>query len=243
MTLQFRKAERAEAKLRLALISPSGFGKTYSALRIAKGLGGKVAMLDTENGSGDLFAEDFEYDILTMNAPYDPKKYIQAIESAEEAGYNILIIDSLTHAYSGSGGILSKHSAIAEKTGNSFNAWGKVMPLQNALMEKILASKLHIIATIRSKTDWIVENGKPKKVGLAPDQKTNIDYEFTCVLELDKDHNAHCSKDRTGLFDGQIMEATENIGKILNDWLHGKKITSNEPAIQHAEGSERGTKK
>ena len=119
MTLNFRKAEKNQAKLRLALIAPSGFGKTYSALRIAKGLGGKVAILDTENGSADLYADSFEYDVLCMNAPYQAQKYIMAIEAAEEAGYDTLIIDSLTHAWSGDGGLLDKQGAIADKGGNS----------------------------------------------------------------------------------------------------------------------------
>lgn len=217
--ITFRKAERKKAKLRLALIAPSGFGKTYSALRVAKGLGGKIAVLDTENGSADLYANNFEYDVLQMNAPYLAKKYLMAIEAAEEAGYTTLIIDSLSHAWAGEGGLLDKQGLIADKGGNSWAAWRQVTPDHNKLVEKILQSNLHIIATMRAKTDWVIEGGKPVKVGLAPVQRDGMEYEFTCVFDLDKQHNGHSSKDRTGLYDGQVIPMTEEVGTKLLGWL------------------------
>ncbi len=223
MSLEFRKAERKQAKLRVGLVAPSGFGKTYSALRIAKGLGGKVAILDTENGSADLYAGDFDYDVLQMNAPYQAAKYILAIEAAEEAGYDTLIIDSLTHAWTGEGGMLDKQGAIADKTGNSWAAWRQVTPDHNRLVEKILQSKLHIIVTIRAKTDWVVDAGKPTKIGLAPQFRDGIEYEFTCVFDLDKSHNGHASKDRTSMYDGSVIPMTEKVGEELLEWLGGSK--------------------
>lgn len=221
--LTFRKAEKKQSKLRLALIAPSGFGKTYSALRVATGLGGKIAVLDTENGSADLYADKFEYDVLTMSAPYKPEKYVMAIKAAEEAGYTTLIIDSLSHAWVGEGGSLDKHGTLADKGGNSWAAWRKVTPDHNRLVEAILQSKLHIIASMRAKTEWIVgDDKKPVKVGLSPVQRDGVEYEFTVVLDLDDKHNGHCSKDRTGLFDGQITFMDEKIGERLSQWLEGK---------------------
>lgn len=219
MPIEFRKAERSQAKLRLALIAPSGYGKTYSALRVAKGLGGKVAMLDTENGSGDLYAKDFEYDILPMNAPFEPVKYVQAIKAAEKAGYDTIIIDSLSHAWAGTGGLLDKHGSIADKGGNSFAAWRKVTPDHNGLVDAILQSKIHVIATMRSKVDYSMEGGKVVKLGLAPVQREGMEYEFTVCFDLDKKHKGEASKDRTGIFDNRVVPMTEEVGKQLKEWL------------------------
>lgn len=221
MQISFRKAEKKRSKLRLALIAPSGFGKTYSALRIATGLGGKIAMIDTEAGSGDLYGQSFEYDIVTMNPPYSPEKYIVAIKAAEDAGYETVIVDSLTHAWAGEGGLLEKHGTISNKTGNSWSAWRDVTPEHNKLMDAILGSKSHIITTLRAKTDWIVgEDKRPVKVGLAPIQREGVEYIMSLVFELDKDHKGYASKDRTGIFDGKITELTEDVGKKLNEWLN-----------------------
>lgn len=222
--IQFRKAERKQAKLRLALVAPSGHGKTYSSLLIAKGLGGKIAMIDTENGSGDLYAGVTDYDIITMNAPYLPEKYIMAIKAAEEAGYDTLIIDSLSHAWSGEGGLLDQQGKIADSgRGNSYTAWRTITPKHNQLVETILSSKLHIITTLRAKTEYIVEeeNGKKtvKKVGLAPVQRDGLEYEFTIVMDIDKTHIGSASKDRTGLFDGQFVKMDEKVGVSLKSWL------------------------
>ena len=133
--MAFRKAERKQAKLRLGITGPAGSGKTYSALLIAFGLGGKIAMIDTENGSGDIYAGMCDYDIETLNAPYDPRRYIDAIHEAEKAGYSVVIIDSLSHAWNGAGGVLDLQSRVAEtmKTSNGYVAWGKVTPLQNEI--------------------------------------------------------------------------------------------------------------
>lgn len=220
MPVAFRKAERKKAKLRLAIMSPSGFGKTYSALRIAKGLGGKIAVLDTETGSADLYAKDFTYDVLQMNAPFEPQKYIMAIKAAEEAGYDVLIVDSLSHSWAGTGGLLDTHGAIADKGGNSFTAWRSVTPMYQELVDAILQSKLHIIVTLRSKTDYAMDGGKVTKVGLAPVIRDNFEYEMTVCFDLDKEHNGHTSKDRTGLFVNRIIPMTEEVGSQLLGWLN-----------------------
>lgn len=222
----FRKAERKKAKLRLAITGPAGSGKTYGALLIAQGLGGKIAMIDTENGSGDMYAGMCEYDIETLNAPYDPRRYIQAIHEAEKAGYSVIIIDSLSHAWNGSGGVLDLQTRITESSGskNSYVAWGKVTPLQNALVEAMIVSPCHIIATMRSKMDYVQNKNERgyteiRKVGLAPVQRDGMEYEFGTVFDLSQNHIASVSKDRTGIFDGQYFTISPETGRILRNWL------------------------
>ena len=224
--MAFRKAERKNAKLRLAITGPAGSGKTYSALLIVLGIGGRIAMIDTENGSGDLYSSLGEYDICSLNAPYDVRRYLQLMHEAEQAEYDTLIIDSLSHAWAGEGGLLDLQGKIAAsaKSGNSYTAWRQVTPLHNKLVEAILASPCHVIATMRSKTEYLqTENERGykeiRKVGLAPVQREGMDYEFGTVFDLGADHNATVSKDRTGIFDGQIFTITQDTGKTLRDWL------------------------
>ena len=225
----FRKAERRKAKLRLAITGPAGSGKTYGALLVAQGLGGKIAMIDTENGSGDLYSAVCDYDILNINAPFDPRKYIQAIHDAENESYDVLIIDSLSHCWISEGGLLDiKEQLAASGKYNSFSAWSKVTPLQNKLIEAMLTSKCHIIATMRSRTDYVqVVNDKGRteirKVGLAPVQRDGMDYEFSLVFDLNNEHTVTVSKDRTSLFDGQSFTLSPEIGSKLLDWLNSGK--------------------
>lgn len=235
----FRKAERKKAKLRLGIVGPAGSGKTYSALLIAKGLGGRVAVIDTENGSADLYANVMEYDVCTLEAPYTVQKYLTAIDEAEKAGYETLIIDSLTHAWAGEGGLLDQQGKIADAgRGNSYTAWRQITPLHNRLVEAMLTSKCHVIATMRSKTEYVLEaddKGRqvPKKVGMAPVQREGMDYEFTTVFDLSLTHNATVSKDRTSLFDGQIFKPDEKTGKALLEWLEsGADVPEVKPAQQ-----------
>ncbi|MFN8994406.1 MAG: ATP-binding protein, partial [Pseudomonadota bacterium] len=162
----------------MGIAAPSGAGKTYSALKLAFGLGGKAGMIDTENGSGDLYAHLGDYDIIPLTAPYTADKYRAAIKAFEDAGYSTIIIDSLSHAWAGEGGLLDKHGKIADsgRGGNSFAAWRQVTPDHNALVEAMLQSDCHIIATMRSKTEYVIEEdekGKktPRKIGMAPVQR------------------------------------------------------------------------
>ncbi len=183
-------------------------------------------MIDTENGSGDLYADICDYDVQTITAPYSVQKYITAIHEAEEEGYNVLIIDSLSHAWSGEGGLLDVHSQLTRnmKSGNSYTAWNKVTPWHNRLIETMLASSCHIIATMRTKTDYAMiqtERGKTEiqKVGLAPVQRDGMDYEFTIVFDLSMDHGVTVSKDRTSLFDRQVFTISQETGRTLRKWL------------------------
>lgn len=223
----FRKATRKQAKLRLALCGPSGAGKTYSALLMAQGLapGGKIALIDTERGSGELYADLTEYDVAPLEPPYTPSRYIELIKGAEKAGYAVLIIDSLSHAWSGEGGVLEMHDKAAASVRNSFAAWREVTPQHNQLVDTILGAKLHIITTMRTKTAYeLIEDGKgkkkPVKIGLAPIQRDGMEYEFTCVMDLSiEGHVATASKDRTRLFDGQHFVPKSETGETLREWL------------------------
>ncbi|MCB0540553.1 MAG: AAA family ATPase [Bacteroidetes bacterium] len=222
MTLQLRKSSRMNSKIRLALTGPSGGGKTYSALLLARGLCGKwsdIAVLDTENGSADLYSALGDYQVITMNTPMSPEKYIQAIELCEEAGIKVMIIDSLSHCWEF---LLDVHSNMA---GNSFTNWGKITPRQNALIQRILSSNMHILATLRTKQDYVLnqKDGKyvPEKVGLKTIQREGVDYEFTLVFDIDIKHNAVVSKDRTNLFEGKpAFKITTQTGEEILQWCN-----------------------
>ena len=224
--VMFHKAERKQAKLRLALCGTSGSGKTFSALKIAAGLGGKIAMIDTEHKSGELYANEFKYEVATLDPPFSPNRYIEIIKMAESSGFNVLIIDSLSHAWTGQGGVLEMHDQACKTTHNSFAAWRDVTPHHNALVDAMLQSSLHIITTMRTKTAYEVQQndkGKhvPVKVGLAPIQRDGMEYEFTAVLDLSIDgHIATSSKDRTSLFDGTFFKPSEKTGEQLLKWLN-----------------------
>jgi len=223
----FQKAQRKRAKLRLALCGPSGSGKTYSSLLIARGLAptGKIAMIDTERGSGELYSNLLEYDVATLTPPFAPERYIQLIREAEQGGYDVLIIDNLSHAWAGQGGVLEMHDkAVPAAKGNTWAAWRDVTPTHNALVDAMLNTNMHVITTMRTKTAYEVvdENGKKKpiKIGLAPVQREGMEYEFTVVLDLTVDqHIATAAKDRTSLLDGKHFIPTVETGQMLAQWL------------------------
>ena len=153
MAVQFKKATRHQAKLRLALIGPAGAGKTYTALRVATGFGGKIALIDTERGSASKYSGVADFDVLELES-FSPEQYIEAIHAAEEGGYSVLVIDSLSHAWAGKDGILEfvdKRKAM--NRGNDFSVWRDATPLQNKLVDTILTANLHIICTMRSKME------------------------------------------------------------------------------------------
>lgn len=219
----FKKAERKQAKLRLALAGPSGSGKTYSALLLAMGLGGRIAVIDTEHGSASLYADLVDFDAMELHAPYSPERYIEAIVAAEQAGYDTLIIDSYSHEWTGSGGCLEQNETVAHQKfrGNTWAAWNETTPRHRKLTDKILTSSMHIICTMRSKTETVQGEGKKiLKLGMKSEQRDGTDYEFTVVLDLTHDgHTATASKDRTKLFD-QPELISEDTGKRLLAWLN-----------------------
>jgi len=237
--MKITTAQRKRAKIRLSIQGPSGSGKTFSSLLIAKGLVGdwsKICVIDTENHSADLYSHLGDYNVLTLGKPFTPEAYIQAIELCETSGIKAIIIDSLSHEWEGEGGILDIHSSMV---GNSFTNWSKVTPRHNALVQRILQSDCHVIATFRTKQDYVLsdKNGKmvPEKVGLKSVTKDGMDYEFTTVFDLDIHHNATCTKDRTSMF-GQIpIKLTESTGKSILQWCEGTELTMEEtfePSIE-----------
>lgn len=221
-----RPAEKKQAKLRLALIGVSGSGKTLGAINIAAGMGKKFVVIDTEQSSADLYAGVTKYDVLPLDKPFTPERYIQAIQYAESQGYEIIIIDSLSHAWAGEGGVLDMQDAVtqASKSKNSYTAWKEVTPWHNKLVNALLHSPAHIIATMRVKTQYEVINdggkAKPVKIGLSPIQREGMDYEFTVVLDIDKESHLYTSsKDRTQLFEGKHTKLTVETGVQLLNWL------------------------
>jgi hypothetical protein len=220
--MQLTKASRKKAKIKMAIQSPSGGGKTMSALLIAYGICGdwnKIAVIDTENNSADLYSHLGEYNTLPMSPPYSPEKYIEAIDVCTTAGMKVIVIDSASHEWDF---LLEYHNSL---TGNSFTNWGKVTPRHEHFVNKILQTNAHFICTIRSKTDYVMSerNGKqvPEKVGLKGVQRDNLEYEFTVVLELDMSHRARVSKDRTNLFSNKIdFVPSVETGKEIADWCN-----------------------
>lgn len=225
--MKFAKATRKKCKMKLSLQGPSGSGKTYSALLLAKGITGdlsKVAVIDTENGSSHLYAKLGAYSVLNLEAPFTPEKYIEALQCAIQEGFECVIIDSLSHEWFGTGGILEIHSNMQ---GNSFTNWSKLTPRHNALIETIVSSDIHILATLRSKTEYVIQqvNGKniPEKVGLKSVQRDDTEYEFTISFELNKNYMATVSKDRTGLFKKQPeLVINEQVGKRIMEWCNSE---------------------
>lgn len=233
--MTFQKATRKQAKLKIALTGPSGSGKTFSALLMASAIGKKIAVVDTENKSASLYADrnagplaGLAFDILEIDPPYTIAKYVEAVELAAKDGYDVLIIDSISHAWAGEGGLLSKKEALDQRGGNSYTNWAGITKEHEIFKARLLNCDIHLICTMRSKQDYVLEvneKGKsaPKKVGLAPIQRDGMEYEFTTVFDLAMDHNAIASKDRTSLFDGQVFKPTAEVGKKIMAWLMGGK--------------------
>jgi hypothetical protein len=213
------------AKIKIAITGPSGSGKTMSALRLAKGLGDKFAVVDTENGSASLYSDKFDFDTLNLSPPYTTEKYMAAIDEAVKKGFDTLIIDQISHAWAGEGGLLQlKEMLDSSGKGNSYTNWAKITPLQEQFISKILHSPINLIATLRSKQEYILienERGKqePRKVGMAPVQRDGVEYEFTTVFDISMAHTATVSKDRTGLFSSNPFQITEEIGSKIKEWL------------------------
>ena len=228
MTISIRKARRSATKLRILLTSPSGGGKTYGALLMADGLGGKTVVIDTEEGSSDLYDELHEFDVIDLKPPFTPERYIEAITAAEAAGYEVIVIDSVTHCWSGKGGCLELVDDIAKAQfrGNTWSAFSVITPRWRAFVDAILRSSAHVICTGRSKTETaqVEDHGKKKvaKLGMKLEARDGLEYEFTTVLDLVHDgHYATVSKDRTGIFSGDPKPISVETGKRLAAWLAG----------------------
>jgi ABC-type dipeptide/oligopeptide/nickel transport system ATPase subunit len=238
----FRKAERRQVKLKLGIAGASGSGKTFSALKIIKGMmeaagkGGRIALIDSENRSASLYADMKgmpEFDTLALDPPYTVDKYIAAIEEAIKEKYDFLIVDSVSHVWSGEGGLLQEKEAMDSRGGNSYTNWAKMTPKWNRFVSAILHSDIHMLCTMRSKQDYVLEandKGKqaPKKVGMAPQVREGFEFELTAVFDMDAAHQATASKDRTSLFDQRIWQPNEKTGAEIYAWLQTGKAA--EPA-------------
>lgn len=222
----FAPATKKNLKLRCAIFGPSGSGKTFSALRIATGIAkaasGKIAVIDTERGSASKYSDRFKFDVCELPT-FTVDSYVQAITEAGRAGYNVLIIDSMSHAWEE---LLQEVEKIAQTRfrGNTWSAWSEGTPIQRKFIDAILDFPGHIISTMRSDTEWAVENqngkNKPVKVGLKPRQGKGIEYEFDLLMEGSPDHVFVVSKDRTGKFqDEMIAKPGEEFGEKLAAWL------------------------
>lgn len=223
---KFQRAERRRVKLKIAITGPSGSGKTYSALALATGLGQKIALVDTENDSASLYSDRFTFDTLVIDPPYTIQKYVEAIKAAQDEKYDVVVVDSISHAWAGDGGLLAKKEALDARGGNSYTNWGGITKEHEAFKAILLNADLHLICTMRSKQDYVLENNEkgksaPKKVGLAPIQRDGMEYEFTTVFDVAMDHNASASKDRSGLFDGQFFKIGKETGERFAAWLGG----------------------
>ena len=219
----FQQAQKHTTHIKLAITGPSGSGKTFSALRLANGLtnNGKIAFIDTENQSASLYADNFDFDVSNVEAPYTIDKLVQPVKYALNNDYDVLIVDSASHFWNG---ILEYKDKLDKRGGNSFANWNEANKHYDLFLRAILFSKIHVIVCLRSKMEYILqENAKgkhvPKKVGMAPIMRDGIEYEFTTIFDLDIAHKAQVSKDRTQLYSDKIFQITEQTGVQLKDWL------------------------
>jgi hypothetical protein len=224
--LQLKKATRKKVKLRLNLSAPSGAGKTYGALLLAKGLVGswdKIAVIDTENGSASLYEHLGDFNVIDLAPPFSPERYMDAIDACVSAGMEAIIIDSSSHEWSGPGGCLEINEKLAQARyrGNTWSAWNETTPRHDAFVQKVLHCDSHIITCTRSKMETIMgEDKKIKKVGMKDIQRDGWEYELTVSLSIDRDtHMTVASKDRTELFEGkEPFKITEQTGLMIKDW-------------------------
>lgn len=231
--MELRKAEKQKTKLRIGASGPSGSGKTYSMLKLARGLvnnWNEIVIIDTENGSADLYAGMGDFNVLPLDAPYTPERYIEAINTCNQAGFKVIIIDSVSHEWEGKGGCLEVNELLGQTKykGNTWAAWNETKPRHRKFIDAILTSPAHIITTARSKTDTIqTEDRKVKKIGLREIQMEGYEYELTLNFTIDMEkHMAVASKDRTSLFiDKDPFLITEETGKTLLNWaLSGSEV-------------------
>jgi len=235
--MELKQSERKNSKIKLGLQGSSGSGKTYSALLVAYGITNdwnKIAIIDTENGSANLYAHLGDYKVLSLDVPFSPERYMEAISMCEKSDIEVIIIDSISHCWEN---LLASHAAML---GNSFVNWNKITPRYNSFIQKILQSNCHIICTMRTKQDYnlIEKNGKmtPEKAGTKVIMREGINYEFTVVMEMDLNHKAKVTKDRTGIFNGQLeFIPSAETGTIILDWCNndGKVIELNQNHLQY----------
>ena len=253
MSFVAKKAARRNVKIKMSLQGVPGSGKTTSALLIAHGLEkdwSKIACIDTENESslynagkqvGDTVIGEFQH--IDFKPPYTPERYIEAFKYAASIGCTVIVCDSISHEWSGKGGLLEIHDNMP---GNSYTNWSKLTPRHNAFIDAMRLVDAHVIACARTKQDHVIEqqNGKQqvKKVGMKTEQRDGTEYEFGLVFDIDRDrHLAKAGKDRTGLFDSRDpFLITSEVGEELLAWCNSgmakelleKPVEKEQPVIQ-----------
>jgi len=241
----FEKATKTKCKLRMAIIGPSGCGKTYTSLLLAKELGKNIALIDTERGSARKYSDIFNFHVLELDN-FHPHNYMQAIALAEKEGFEVLIIDSLSHAWNGTNGALDlvDQAAARMRTSNSFAAWRQVTPLHNKLIDTILKTNLHIIVTMRAKTEFSVEKdekGKTviRKVGLQPIQREGLEYEFDICGDMDLSNTMMISKTRySPLQQSVIKKPGKELALTIKKWLNNGEPAQKKPSIEQETSSQ-----
>lgn len=217
----FAKATKTQSRLRCGIMGPSNSGKTWQALTLANAIG-KTAVIDTENGSASKYADLFNFDVINLT-DHHPQKYMEMIDAAAAAGYDSIVIDSLTHAWDATQRLVDDE--VIRTRGNSFQIWGKVGQVYNKLMQKIIQSPIHVVATMRSKTEYVLEENEkgkkvPRKVGMAPQVRQGAEYEFDVVLECDHENNVWATKSRCPALNGKTwVKPKTEIADVLKAWL------------------------
>lgn len=225
--LTFSHASKEQAKARIALAGPSGSGKTYTALAVGTRLGEHVAVIDTERGSAAKYADLFGFDTLQL-VTFEPAVLVDALAVAADAGYDVLIVDSFSHFWSGVGGMLEQvdHAAKRSGSGSSFAGWREARPMERAMFDALLAYPGHVIVTMRAKTEYVVETDErgrkvPRKVGLKPEQRDGIEYEFDIVGDLDHENTLVLSKSRAAPLSGSVIrQPGADLAAAILDWLN-----------------------
>jgi energy-coupling factor transporter ATP-binding protein EcfA2 len=232
--LQFTQATKEKAKARVALCGPSGSGKTFTGLTIATALGSRIGVIDTERGSASKYADEFAFDRLELDQ-YDPRVLVDALGVAAGAGFDVVMVDSLTHFWSGSGGMLEQVDAIARRSSsnNTFAAWKDARPLERRMIDALVSYPGHVIVTMRSKTKYEIDQSSgrsaPRKVGLAPEQRDGIEYEFDIVGDMDPDNTLTVTKSRARALSGAVVaQPTMEFGLRIKEWLEA----GVEPAVR-----------
>lgn len=228
MTFAFTPATKEESKARVALTGPSGAGKTYTALTIATVLAESVAVIDTERGSASKYADEFSFSRLNLQS-FEPHTLCQALAAAAHGGFGAVVIDSLTHFWSGTGGMLEQVDSAAKRSygGNSFGGWKEARPMERQMIDALVSYPGHVIVTMRSKTDYVIEEDQrgrkvPRKVGLKPEQREGIEYEFDIVGDLDHENTLVITKSRARTIANRVVpkpgrDFAEEIGAWLGD--------------------------
>jgi energy-coupling factor transporter ATP-binding protein EcfA2 len=243
----FQKATKQQLKARIGLAGPTGGGKTYSALVFATALvektGGRIAVIDTENGRARAYSDKFDFDVVELDKPYSPQRYVDLINAAHAEGYEVVVVDSLSHAWADDGGVLDIKDKATERSRdkNSFAAWRHATPEHQKLVNALVYSPIHVIGTMRSKMAYVLEEGengknKVRKVGLQPVQREGLEYEFDLVLDVDLDHMLIASKSRCEqLADAVIRNVnhdpteTYKAARVFRDWLNSGEERKLEP--------------